>query len=593
MVLFDIIIPTFNQSTYTIKCFESIMKYSRNHDYRIIWIDNESDTMEYISVHDFLNKNIELKAKVIDYRNQENLGFVKGTNMGIAISTAPYVVFMNNDTEAVEGWLDKLLNVFQREPDAGVVGPLCSIGASWQNIDNIRNHIDISVPCDKYLETKHMVAFFCAMIKREVIKKVGYLSEDFGIGLGDDDWYCEQVRRSGFRIFVTLNCVIPHYHRTTFKSLYKEEEIKDMQEKAIALFYSKKEGLLETEGAKIKPYLEKPLIEPDNSLKIFFLVGDMGGSGALRIFTPAIYLEQRCNNIKVVVDETTKNPFLLKSDVIVLQRAKNEEAISFIQGLRSEDKKVVYETDDDLWHIPPDNNFKSFYQPQQLRIMEKIIASCDAVTVSTEPLAEQIRKFNKNVHVLPNSMEFDSWMDDKQEKGDQIRIGWAGGHQHNCDLKVCHHVLLEIAERYKNKIQLVFMGMMPDDFMGIAEHYPFIPYQLYMGELQRLKLDIGVLPLAENRFNHSKSSIKYVEFSALHIASIASPVYPYLNTIIHNETGLIVKKNRYGEWIKALTSLIEDDEIRHTLAEKANKYVKENFNIQYNIKRWEKVYRNL
>jgi GT2 family glycosyltransferase len=569
----DIVIPTYNQSAFTLKCFQSIKQFT-NIKYRIIWIDNNSSENEYNTVRNWL---IDNEINFFNIRNTENLGFIKATNQGIATSTSPYICLMNNDTKAVPGWDDKMLVIFDMEPNAGMVGSLCSIANNWQNINRFRRTYPMVITPYFEVPASRSLAFFCTLIKREVIKEIGYLSEDFGIGFGDDDWYSELVRKAGFKLFLALDIVIPHYHRTTFSSCFDKEEIKKMQDQALEKF-NKKCG-------------EDKSMKETDKLKVFFALGDKGGSGFVRVITPAIYLENKCN-VKIWIDEKD-NPYINESDILVMQRQSNPKIISFIDILKTTGKKVVYELDDNLWQIPHNNSHKVFWKPETIKNVERIISLCDGVTVSTEPLADIVRKFSKNVVVLPNSMEFAPWMDEPKKENNKVRIGWAGGYQHKCDLDICSHVLKEIAEKYKDKVQIVFMGMMPDDFLGIAEHYPFVEYSLYIDSLRKLNFDIGILPLEDNMFNKSKSAIKFVDYSALHIASIASPVYPYATTIENGITGLLVKKNRYKEWIKSIELLINDVDLRNKIADNSNKFVKEKFDISKNVKLWDEFYRGL
>lgn len=575
--LIDIVVPTFNQSLFTLRCFQSIKQFTKN--FRIIWIDNGSVDSEYNAVKKWLVDN---NVNFFGIRNMENLGFIKATNQGIATSTSSYICLMNNDVEVVDGWKNKMLSVFKLEIKAGMVGSLCTIANNWQNIERFQRTFPmVTVP---YFEvpSSRSIAFFCTFIKREVIKEVGYLSEDFGIGLGDDDWYCEQTRRAGFKLFLSLDTIIPHYHRTTFKSRFTDTEIKKMQDVALNKF-RKKCGIV----------IEDNVVKKDeDKLKVFFALGDMGGSGFVRIISPAVYLENKCN-MKIVID-SKDNDFIKDCDILVMQRQCKDKVSSFVDLLRLSGKKVVYELDDNIWQIPNDNSHKVFWKPATLKIVEDILKRCNGVTVSTEPLANVVRKFNQNVVVLPNSIEFSKWMDEPVKRyDDKIRIGWAGGHQHKGDLTICLHALKEIAEKYKDKVQVVFMGMMPDEFIGIAEHYPFVEYQLYMDNLKNLNFDIGVLPLVDNAFNVCKSNVKWIDYAACHIASVASPVYPYNESIANGITGLIVKKNRHIEWIKSIELLINDVDLRITLAENANKVVKEKFDIAKNIRLWDEFYRGL
>lgn len=212
----DILIAVFNNEEYTDKCIESIKKYTK--DYRIILIDNASDK----------------PYPGATIRNEENLGFVKAINQAIATSTAPYICILNNDTLVEEGWLDKMLEVFEQNPKCGLVGPTTIIADSWQNKENVLKSWN-QLP--KIARVNGMLAFFCTVIKREVIQKVGYLSEEYGMGFGDDDDYCERAKQAGFELYLRGDVVVPHYHRSTFKKYIKGWE--DNKEENLAYFKEK------------------------------------------------------------------------------------------------------------------------------------------------------------------------------------------------------------------------------------------------------------------------------------------------------------------------------------------------------------------
>jgi len=222
---FDIVIPSWNMSHVAIPCLESIKKHSK--DYRVIFVDNGSEKEELSKIVKVLNTMPHLLI-----RNEENLGFIKATNLGLKASDAPYVVLMNNDTEAVSGWLEKLVEPLEKESKCGLSGPLTTTPNSWQGKYE-KGHSGYVI------REKGMLAFFCTMIRRDVIDNVGYLDEDFGVGFADDDDYCRRARLEGYILALVQDLVIPHHHRTTFKEIYGEEKIPEMQRNAISKFLGK------------------------------------------------------------------------------------------------------------------------------------------------------------------------------------------------------------------------------------------------------------------------------------------------------------------------------------------------------------------
>ena len=78
---------------------------------RLIIIDNASSdgTIEYLSsLKDSSNRTLKIIF------NKENKGFAGGMNQGIAISDAPYVCLANNDLLFTKGWLEEIINIFQK-----------------------------------------------------------------------------------------------------------------------------------------------------------------------------------------------------------------------------------------------------------------------------------------------------------------------------------------------------------------------------------------------------------------------------------------------------------------------------------------------
>jgi len=246
-VICDIIIPTCNLSEKTIVCFERILRYTKN--YRIIWIDNGSNDDNLIGIVDSIARN---KINCKNFMLDANLGFVKATNIGLAYSTAPWKVLMNNDVYVTEGWLDHMIKCAE-ENKYDIIGPLTSPNAvSYQGVTNMKKNIRDTIPawsdydidiyankvrqtmCKDHVHVRNgMVAFFCTLIHERVVKRIGYLSEEFGIGFGDDDDYSWRARNNGFRIGIDLGSFVHHEHRSTFKSNYSLKDIANMQRIAL------------------------------------------------------------------------------------------------------------------------------------------------------------------------------------------------------------------------------------------------------------------------------------------------------------------------------------------------------------------------
>jgi len=247
--MIDIVIPTYGQENFTAKCVESIRRFT-SCPYRIVWVDNGSSA---------ISREVVLKSlEGCDYLSiwiQHNLGFVKAVNAGLKECHGEYIVLQNNDTEVTKGWIERLLKPHS-DPTVGATGPMTDTEGSWQGWLNVKTKLYpqlpnvSSLPKDQISDevfkamgdtarSMNMVAFFSTVFKKEVFDKVGLLDEQFGTGLGDDDDYSKRMIDAGYKVMFVPGAFVHHHHRTTFKSVYNDSEIADMQRVNLSKFKTK------------------------------------------------------------------------------------------------------------------------------------------------------------------------------------------------------------------------------------------------------------------------------------------------------------------------------------------------------------------
>ena len=209
----DIIIPVWNEPKHTKKCLKSVAKNTS--DFRFVLIDNWSEK----ETTDILKKYEKLVPGSVLIRNKENLWFVKAINQGLKESKND-IVLLNNDTVVPVWWLDRM-----KEHMVAwwydMIWPLSTAEPQRQYYKkvNIESwHMKSKFP---------MLAFFCVLIKKEIIKDVWLLDENIEVGLWDDDDYCFRAVTKGYRLWI-CDVLVEHNHRT---SISKIKNIKQIQNK--------------------------------------------------------------------------------------------------------------------------------------------------------------------------------------------------------------------------------------------------------------------------------------------------------------------------------------------------------------------------
>ncbi|NMB80469.1 MAG: glycosyltransferase, partial [Ignavibacteria bacterium] len=214
----SIIIVTYNQIQYTLKCIESIRDFV-NMSYEIIVIDNSStDNTLY---------ELERQKDLILIKNETNLGFPTAVNQGITKATGKYILILNNDTILTENLVERMIEVAESDEKIGLVGPLSNEVSGLQKDENaIYSTIDemFGYAARNRLVNKGQVlnfprlAFLCTLIKREVIEKIGGLDERFSPGNYEDDDYCLRAQLAGYKAVIAKDVFIHHFGSKSFKA---------------------------------------------------------------------------------------------------------------------------------------------------------------------------------------------------------------------------------------------------------------------------------------------------------------------------------------------------------------------------------------
>ncbi len=206
----DIIIPIWNHPDYTRECIDNLVKNTR-YPYRLILIDNGSDaeTRDYLK-----GLKVDGVEKIL-IRNESNLGFVKAVNQGLRASNAPYVCVLNNDTIPAPGWLERLVEFAEAHQDVGLMNPVCDGHGDAPVAEHAKK---LEANKGRYMEMNQCFGF-CMLIKREVIDRIGYLDEVFGIGGFDDTDYSMRAHKAGYRSVCVHNSYVYHKQHVTFKSM--------------------------------------------------------------------------------------------------------------------------------------------------------------------------------------------------------------------------------------------------------------------------------------------------------------------------------------------------------------------------------------
>jgi glycosyltransferase involved in cell wall biosynthesis len=295
------------------------------------------------------------------------------------------------------------------------------------------------------------------------------------------------------------------------------------------------------------------------------------------------------------------------ADIVVFHRANDDRAYNVALELKKLGKKIVYDNDDTYKH------FTGLEQHLLKRLeyvdewTDKFIKIADLVTCSTEFLAEEYRKLNKNVVVLPNCVDPSDWPEPQKNTNGKVRIGIVGSVATNQDFEPIKDLLPKLCAR--DDVEVVLFGLPAKVNPKVTRLYkneyafwdnlkvewqPFVSIKDYIETLDNLKLDLMLIPRSDDYFNSCKSNLKFLEASMLNIAVIAqafpSGKSPYQDP---DDAKHMVLVSDNLKWEEEIEKLIQNPAQRVEQGEKAKEYVLSRYDINENIWRWEQAYGEL
>lgn len=226
MVDVSFIIVNWNTLEITKDCIESVEKEMKSSSYEIILVDNNSSD----GSREFFEQNYSKHHLIL---NDDNLGFAKANNQGIAQANGRYLLLLNSDTIVLDNAVDKCVFYMDRQPDTGVLG--CRIlnddrtlQRSCSQFPSILNQFIFISGLNQIFSKNRFwgrekltwwdyshnldvdVVSGCFMlIRKEAIEQVGGFDEQFFMYSEEVDW-CLRFKKHGWRISFYSDAEIIH-----------------------------------------------------------------------------------------------------------------------------------------------------------------------------------------------------------------------------------------------------------------------------------------------------------------------------------------------------------------------------------------------
>jgi len=243
-------------------------------------------------------------------------------------------------------------------------------------------------------------------------------------------------------------------------------------------------------------------------------------------------------------------------------------------------KKIIYDFDDAIWTTDKADEGRV---EKMIRWRTKVKSICGwayKVSCGNEYLYNYAKQFNNRVILNPTTIDT-SYLHNpalyQKNKTNLITIGWTGSHS---TLKYIHSVVpaIQFLEQKYPEIQfLVIANKKPDLELSSMV---FLPWAISSEVEDLMKIDIGIMPLPISEWSEGKCGFKLLQYLALDIPALASPVGVNTKIIEEGVNGFLC--SNVEEWISNLECLINDAQLRFSMGTKGKEMVERNYSVSSN-----------
>lgn len=253
--------------------------------------------------------------------------------------------------------------------------------------------------------------------------------------------------------------------------------------------------------------------------------------------------------------------------------------IKIEKAIRKRVAKIVYDFDDAIWIPNVSEANKRFAWLKNYDKTEKIIALSDMVFVGNKYLSEYAKKYtdNERVKIVPTTIDIHQYKPSNtiNEKSKKICIGWSGSMTTIQHFKFAVNFLKSIKEKYGDDIEIKLIGDKTYENKELKVEAFAWNKQTEIEDLN--SFDIGIMPLPDDKWAKGKCGLKGLQYMALEIPTIMSPVGVNTEIIQDGENGFLAESD--DEWIDKISRLIESEELRKKLGKAGRKTVVEKYSV--------------
>lgn len=308
------------------------------------------------------------------------------------------------------------------------------------------------------------------------------------------------------------------------------------------------------------------------------------------LYAPGNYFKKVGGMLRSFMRRWRLLPKLRHTDLIFIHREAAQLGPPIFEWIIAKvlKKKYIYDFDDAIWLANYSATNATFHRLKAYWKVNYCMKWAHQITAGNQYLANYAKQFNSNVHIIPTTIDLVNYHNQQTDYDqEELIIGWTGTHttMHYLDDII---PILQALEKELNFTFMVISNVAPDyDLKSLR----FVKWNKATEIEDLAKFSIGIMPLRADQWSEGKCGFKGLQYMALGIPALMSPIGVNNEIIHHEENGYLLTTP--ASWEEAIKQLLNDKSLRKKIGTSGRQTIQERYSVEANLVKYLGVFNEL
>ena len=265
-------------------------------------------------------------------------------------------------------------------------------------------------------------------------------------------------------------------------------------------------------------------------------------------------------------------------DIVFVQREGLILGTCFLEKFLARRLPLIYDFDDSIWIQNVSEANARFAFLKTTKKIPEMIRAAAIVLAGNNYLAGYARQLNSRVEIVPTTIDTSHYLPRTSPKpvDAPVVIGWSGSFSTIQHFKLAIPHLQALKRVFGNRVEFQIIGDANYFCQELGVQGRPWKADTEVADLQ--EFDIGIMPLPDDEWSRGKCGLKGLQYMAVGVATLMSPVGVNRDIVQHGVNGFL--PDTPENWLSCLCQLVESSELRRRLGEAGRRTVEDGYSVR-------------